>query len=147
MLRSPRVWLYAAGLWLISAALAHAGFHVWTLVLENGLVGLEEFAMNSMKQAVSTDPLAPSLWRTHRMLSVSFSLFLAFAGSVNVVLAWIDAPRHVIRALTLFSTVFWTLAFVPLAFVDPVIQPVLIAMVAVPLHAIAYLTATEESAP
>lgn len=147
MSRNPRIWLYAAGFWLISAALAHTAAHVWTLVLENGIVGLEQFAMNAMKQAGSTDPLTPSLWRTHRMLSASFSLFLLFAGGVNVILAWIDAPRQVMRALTLFGTVFWTLAFIPLAFVDPVIQPILIVMVAVPLHAIAYLTAAEEGVP
>lgn len=145
MLRSPRVWLYASGLWLISASLAHTGAHVWTLVLENGVVGLQQFAMNAMKQAISSDPLEPSLWRVHRMLSASFALFLLFAGSVNVVLAWIDAPKRVIGALALFGTVFWTLAFVPLAFIDPVIQPILIVMVSVPLHAIAYLTATAGS--
>ena len=144
MLRRPRVWLYAAGIWLIGGALAHAGAHVWTLVLENGMVGLREFAMNAMKQAVSADPLRPSLWQTHRMLSASFGLFLLFAGSVDVVLAWIYAPRRVVAALMLFATVFWTFAFVPLAFIDPVIQPVLIVIVAVPLHAIAYLTAVAE---
>lgn len=141
MLRSPRVWLFAAGGWLIVAGLAHAAAHVWTFVLENGMVGLREFAMNAMKQAQSPDPLRPSLWRQFRLFSVSFSLLLLFAGSVNFLLAWTRAPLDFVRTFTLFATVFWTLAFIPFAFVDPVIQSIVVAAVAVPLHAIAFVTA------
>lgn len=145
MLRSPRVWLYVAGGWLIATGLAHMGAHVWTFVLENGMVGLREFAMNAMKQAQSTDPLRPSLWRLFRMFSVSFSLLLLFAGFANVLLAWTGAPARTLKVFALFGTVFWTLAFVPFAFVDPVIQPIVAAVIAVPLHAIAYVTASQEA--
>jgi len=141
LIRSPRFWLYTAGAWLIALGLAHMAAHVWTFVLENGIGGLREFAMNAMKQANSSDPLTPSMWRLFRMLSVSFGLLLIFAGAANVVLAWSGAPLRTLRVFALFGTVFWTLAFIPFAFVDPVIQPIVAAVVAVPLHAIAYVTA------
>ncbi len=141
MIRNPRFWLYTAGAWLIALGLAHMAAHTWTFVLENGIGGLREFAMNAMKQAHSTDPLAPSMWRLFRMLSVSFGLLLIFSGAANVVLAWTGAPPRTLRAFALFGTLFWTLAFIPFAFVDPVIQPLVAAIVAVPLHAIAYVTA------
>lgn len=145
MLRSPRVWLYAAGGWLIVTGLAHLSAHVWTFVLENGMVGQRDFAMNAMRQALSTDPLQPSMWRLFKSFSVSFGLLLIFAGAVDVVLAWTGAAPRTLRAFALLGTVFWTLAFVPYAFLDPVLQPILVALVAVPLHGIAFLTASEEA--
>ena len=124
--------------------LAHTGAHAWTFVLENGLVGQREFAMNAMKQAYSLEPLQPSMWTLFRAFSVSFSLLLLFSGSVGVVLTWIGSPAHVLRSYALLGTVFWTAAFIPYAFVDPVIQPIVIAAIAVPLHALAWLTADQE---
>ena len=116
--------------------------HVWTFVLENGIVGLREFAVNAMKQARSPDPLTPSMWRQFRMFSVSFSLLLFFAGSIDLLFARMEAPRKVLANVALFGTIFWTIAFVPYAFVDPVIQSIVVAFIAVPLHAIAYVAAT-----
>lgn len=145
MLRNPRIWLYAAGGWLIVAGVAHMVAHVWTFVLENGMVGQRDFAMNAMLQTLSTDPLQPSMWRIFKSFSVSFGLLLVFAGAVDVVLAWTDAAARTLRACSLLGTVFWTLAFIPYAFIDPVIQPILVAIVAVPLHGIAFVTAAEEA--
>lgn len=145
LLRSPRVWLYAAGGWLIVAGLAHGSHHVWTYALENGMIGLREFAMNAMKQADSFDPLRPSLWRQFRMFSASFSLLLILAGAVDVLLAALPAQASVLRAFALLGTIFWTVAFVPFAFPEPVLHGVAIAAVAVPLHAIAYVTASVEA--
>jgi hypothetical protein len=141
MLRNPRVWLYAAGGWLIVTGLAHSAAHVWTVVLEHGIIGQREFAMNAMKQALSNDPLRASMWRMFRSLNGSFGLMLMFAGAVDVVLAWTDAAPRTLRSVALLGTVFWTLSFVPYAFVDPILQTIVIAGVAVPLHGIAYLTA------
>lgn len=147
MLRNPRLWLYVAGGWLIVAALGHIGYHTWGLVLENDMVGgLREFAMNAMKQAESPDPLRPSIWRVFRLYSVSTALLWLLAGVIDVVFAFADVPARVRTTLALVQTVFWTFAFVPYAFVDPVIQPLLVVALAVPLHAIAYLTA-EASTP
>lgn len=145
MFRNPRIWLYAAGGWLIVTGVAHLAAHVWTFVLENGMVGQRDFAMNAMRQALSTDPLQPSMWQLFRSFSVSFGLLLLFAGTVDVVLAWTNAAARTMRSITLLGTVFWTLAFIPYAFIDPVLQPILVAIVAVPLHGIAFLTATEEA--
>jgi len=144
MLRSPRVWLYAAGGWLVLMGLVHTGVHVWTFVLENGLVGQREFAMNAMKQAYSLEPLQPTMWTTLRAFSVSFALLLLFSGSVCILLAWNGSSARVLRSYALLGTVFWTAAFIPFAFVDPVIQPIVIAVIAVPLHALAWLTADHE---
>lgn len=143
MLRNPRFWLYVAGGWLVVAGLAHTAMHVWGFVMENGFgSGLRGFAMRAMKQAQSPDPLRPTLWRQLRVFSVSFGLLLFFAGAADLLLATISAPPRVLRAFTLFATAFWTLAFVPFAFVDPVIQPLTVAAVAVPLHGIAHLAAS-----
>ena len=143
MLRSPRVWLYAAATWLILAGLAHTAAHVWNFVLEEGMVGQREFAMNAMKQAFSTEPLQPSLWRIFRVFSLSFGLMLIFAGVIDFLLAWTEAPARIQKNVALFATFFWTAAFVPYALVDPVFQTLVITIVAVPLHAVAYLTASE----
>jgi hypothetical protein len=146
VLRNARVWLWAAGLWLLVCAVAHGAVHVWVFVLENGFFGMREFAMNAMKQAESSDPLNPTLWRQFRMFSVSFALLLAFTGAVNVVLAWTSASADVIRSFSLLGTVFWTVAFGLFAFVDPVLQGILVAAIAVPLHGIAYVTAEQAMA-
>jgi hypothetical protein len=42
------------------------------------------------------------------------------------------------------GTVFWTAAFIPFAFLHPVVQPIVVAAIAVPLHALAWLTADQE---
>ena len=147
LLRSPRVWLGVAGGWLILAGVAHTGAHIWTFVLEQGMVGQREFAMNAMKQAFSLDPLQPSMWRLFRSFSVSFGLMLLFSGTVDVVLAWTNAEPRTMRTFALLGTLFWTLSFIPYAFIDPVIQPIVIVVVAVPLHGIAYLTATDRMTP
>ena len=142
MFRNPRFWLAAAGGWLLLTGLAHTTAHVWSFVLENGMVGLREFAMNAMKQARSPDPLQPSLWRQFRMFSLSFSLLLLFTGGANILFARIRTSNETLRAFAFFGTVFWTVAFIPFAFFDPVIQAIVVAVVAVPLHGIAYLTAS-----
>lgn len=135
------MWLYVAGGWLVLAALAQLGYHVWGIVLENDVAGgLREFAMNAMKQAQSPDPLRPSMWRVFRLYSVSTGLLWLFAGTIDIVAAFATLPARVRTVLALIQTVFWTAVFVPFAFVDPVIQPLVVVALAVPLHGIAYLT-------
>lgn len=126
MLRNPRFWLAVAGSWLVVSGLAHTMYHVWTFVLENGVGGLREFAMNAMKQARSPDPLTPSMWRQFRMFSVSFGLLLFFSGGMNLLLSRITVSRAVLAHVALFGTLFWTIAFIPFAFVDPVIQSIVV---------------------
>lgn len=144
MLRSPRAWLWAAGGWLIVAGIAHAAIHLWTVVLENGMVGLLDFAMNAAKQAQTLELLRPSLWRQFRAFSASLAFLLLFSGGIDAVLAYTRAPARVIRAVALFQTVFWTGSFGVFALLDPVILPLLASLVAVPMHAIVYLTASLE---
>ena len=145
MLRNPRVWMYAAGGWLLLAGVAHGTAHVWMFVLENEFYGLRDFAMNAMKQAESLDPLRPSMWRQFRMFSVGFGLLFGFAGVVDILLVWTGASSRTMRAFALFATAFWTVAFSLFAFVEPVLQAILVSAVAVPLHAIAYITAEQSS--
>ena len=147
MLHNARVWLYAAGGWLILAGLAHLAWHVWAYGLEQAMVGQSAFAMGAMKQALSTDPLRPSLWGQFRSFSLGFGLLLLFAGSIDAVLAWTRAPRATVASFTLFSTVFWTVAFLGFASMEPVIQTIAVSAVAVPMHGIAWLTATHGTEP
>lgn len=142
MLRNPRVWAFAAGGWLVLMGLAQLGLHVWGVALEQAMVGQRAFAMEAMKQAFFLEPLQPSLWRRHRMLSVSLGLFYLFAGSIPCILAWLRVEARVLSTVALFGTVFWTLTFVPYAFFDPVALPLATAAMAVPLHGTAWLTAT-----
>lgn len=144
MLRNPRLWLYAAGGWLLLSGVAQLGVHVWSFVLENGMIGRREFAMEAMKQALGPDPLLPSMWQLFRTFSASFGLLLVFAGVIDVILAWTAPPPRVIKAVAIAGTLFWTVAFVPYAFLDPVLRTLLIAIVAVPLHAVVFLTAALE---
>ena len=149
MFRSGRMWLYVAGGWLLVAGLAHLGWHVWGVVLENDTsAGLRAFAMDAMKQAQSPDPLRPSMWRTYRVFSASLALLWLFAGVVDVVFAFLDVPTRVLGILALLQTTFWTVAFVPYAFVDPVLQPLVVVALSVPLHGIAYMALSlEEEGP
>lgn len=142
MLHNARVWLYAAGGWLILAGLAHVAWHVWAYGLERAMIGQSAFAIGAMKQALSTDPLSPSLWGQFRSFSLGFGLLLLFAGCIDGVLAWTRAPRATIATFALFGTVFWTVAFLSFASMEPVIQPLTATAVAVPMHGIAWLTAT-----
>jgi hypothetical protein len=132
--------MYAAGLWLVMSAVGHGTAHVWSFVLEHGMYGMREFAMNAMKQAPSAEPLRPTLWGQFRALSMGFGLLLLFAGGVDIMLAWTRAPHRTIASFSLFATAFWTAAFGLFAFVEPLLQGILVSMVAVPLHAIAYTT-------
>ena len=133
--------MYAAGGWLLLCAAAHATAHIWLFVLENEFYGLREFAMNAMKQAESPDPMRPSLWRQFRMFSVGFGLLLAFTGLTTVLMAGERTTGETRRSFALLSTVFWTVAFGLFAFVDPVLQALLVSAVAVPLYGIAHVTA------
>ena len=140
MLRSPRAWLWVAGGWLILGGLSHLTWHVWGLVLENETAaGLREFAMNAMKQAQSPDPLRPSMWSSYRLFSVSTGMLWILGGLLDVVFVTVDAPRRILGVLALVQTVFWTVAFAAYAFLDPLIQPLLVVAGAVPLHGIAYM--------
>lgn len=143
MLRNPRVWLYAAGGWLIVCGVAHAYLHLASFGLERGLEGQQGFAIRVMQSAASLEPLRPSMWTLFRTYSVSLSLLLFFAGAADVLLAWLGAPPRILRAFGLLGTVFWTAAFAPFALVDPVLLPIVVSAVAVPLHGIVWLTAVE----
>ena len=143
MLHNHRVWLFAAGLWLTLGGMIHLGLHLWHVVGEHAMVGYREFTMSAMRQALWPDPLQPTAWRVFRALSLSTGLLLVFAGVVDLLLAWTDAPPRVVRAVALAATVFWTLAFAPYAFVDPVALLLVVAAVSVPLHGLAWLTADQ----
>ena len=130
-----------AGAWLILGGLAHFGWHVWTLVYENGMIGLRDFAANAMQQARSPDPLQPSLWRQFRAFSSGFGLLLLFTGAVDWLMASRQTPDTTLKAYAVLATVFWAVAFVPYAFVDPIIQALVITALAVPMHGIVYLLA------
>lgn len=144
MLGNPRVWCFAAGGWLLAMGFGQIAWHVWGVVMENAMVGQREFAMNAMKQAFFLEPLQPSLWRRHRMMSASLGLFYVFAGAVPLLLAILRAEGRVLIAFMLFGTVFWTLVFFPYAFYDPVALPLATAALSVPLHGTAWLTAMLE---
>lgn len=144
MLRSPRVWAFAASGWLLVMGLTQLGLHVWGVLGEHAMQGQRGFAMDAMKQAFFLEPLQPSLWRRYRMLDASLGLFYVFAGVVPGLLAWLNAESRILAAMALFGTVFWTLTFVPYAFSDPVALPLATAAVSVPLHGTMWLTATLE---
>ncbi|MEM7415255.1 MAG: hypothetical protein AAF389_07150 [Gemmatimonadota bacterium] len=143
MLRDARSWLRLAGAWLILAGLTQMGWHVWRLVLENGMIGLLEFAANAMRQARSLDPMRPTLWSQFRLFSVGLGLLYLFAGAVNLLLATADTDEGLLRRYALFATGFWTLAFVPFTLVDPIVQAWVVAAFAVPLHGSAVLVSGE----
>jgi len=134
--------MYVAGGWLVVAGAAHAAGHVWTFVLEHDIYGMREFAMNAMKQAQSPDPLHPSMWRQFRAFSVGFSLLFFFTGLTDLMLVWTRAPNRLLMRFALLGTTFWTVAFGLFVFVDPVVQAIIVSGIAVPLHAIAYWTAS-----
>lgn len=137
------MWLYVAGGWLVVGGLAHLGYHTWAFVLENRTAaGFWEFAMNAMKQATSPDLLRPSMWSLFRIYGVGLGLLWLFAGTVDLVLAFSETPRRLLATLSFVQTAFWTLAFVPFGLMEPVAGPLAVVAIAVPLHGIAYLTAS-----
>lgn len=144
MLRDIRTWLRVAGGWLILAGLAQMGWHVWRLVFENGMIGLLEFAANAMQQARSLDPMRPTLWSQFRIFSVGLALLYLFAGATNLLVSSASDDRF-LRRYALFATAFWTLAFVPFTLVDPIVQALVVAAIAVPLHGSAVLVSDGSS--
>lgn len=138
----PGFWLRIAGGWLLLAGLVHLGTHYWSIVLENGSVGLRDLAMTAMRQSRSPDPLTPSMWREFRLYSATVGLLHLFAGSVSLVLAAHGTPLATARRYALTATVFWTAYFLLCVFVNPVIQPLVASAVAVPLHGTAFLAAS-----
>lgn len=137
MLRNPRVWLHVAGFWLIVCGLAHGYVHVTSILLE----GRQDFAARAMQSATSLEPLHPSLWTRYGAYSVGLALLLIGGGIVDVLLAWMEAPPRILRAIALAGTLFWTVAFAPFAFLHPVLLPIVASALAVPLHGIVWLTA------
>lgn len=144
MLRNPRVWAYAAGWWLIVAGLVQLVSHVWGVHLEQAMEGQRAFAMDAMKQAFGLQPLRPSLWRTHRMLSASLALLLIYAGAVPIVLTLAGLSTRLLAVFALLGTAFWTAAFAYYAFVDPVVLPLFASGGAVVLHGLIWLAAAAE---
>ena len=142
MLRSPRVWLYAVALWLTLAGLTQLCLHAWAYGLEQGMTSYGEFAVQAMRQARTADPLQPSLWRVFRAYSVSTGLLLVSCGITAGLIAREQVGPALVTAYGLAGTLFWTVAFLAYALIDPVILPLVTAGVAVPLHGIAYLTAS-----
>lgn len=141
-MRNPRFWCGAAGAWLLLMGVAQFVLHVWGVALEHAMIGQQDFAMQAMKQAFSLEPLQPSLWRRHRMLSASLGFFFVFAGAVPLLLTALRSDDRTVAAFSLLGTVVWTGAFVAYAFYDPVALPLVTAAMAVPLHGTAWLAAT-----
>lgn len=142
MLLKPAFWLRVAAGWLLLCGVAHLAGHYWSLVLENGSVGMREFAMTTMRQVRSPDPLNPSMWRQFRLYSATLGLLLLFSGTVNWMLSARGTQISTMRRYALTATVFWTAYCMLCVFMEPVIQPLVIAAVAVPLHGAAFLTAS-----
>lgn len=141
-MRNPRIWCWAAGGWLVLMGVAQLAFHVWGVALEHAMIGQQDFAMQAMKQAFSLEPLQPSLWRRHRMLSASLGFFFVFAGAVPMLLATLRSDDRTLAAFSLLGTIAWTGVFIAYAFFDPVALPLVTAALAVPLHGTAWLAAT-----
>ena len=144
MLRSPSFWLRLAGGWLLIAGVAQLAIHLWSYALGHELVGLRELAMEAMRQARTTEPLAPSLWQIFRANGVTVGLLTGFLGVVPLLLAGPGAAPELRSSYAVAATVLWTVAFLLIALSDPVLLPMLTAGLAVPLHGLVYVTSEAE---
>lgn len=81
----------------------------------------------AMKASASGGPTHPSTWTMLQMFSLSFGLFLAFAGLGNLVLLRADPPPRIMKRMTVFNLIFWGMAFLLFLLVHPVLQPIVIS--------------------
>jgi len=119
-------WKLASYLLLLSAA-GHTLGHYVAYVDESRFSLTRRALVTAMKASAAGGPMHPSTWTMLQMFSLSFSLFLAFAGLANLVLLHAEPPPYIIRRMAVFNLLFWGIAFLLFLLVHPVIQPIVIS--------------------
>lgn len=119
---------FAAGVFLISAgmqAMAHYQFYVADTFMDER----RRVVVQAMRDYVLVPRLGTSLWTLHCMFSLSFAILLILTGTAYWWMAK-DMPANRLRALATASAWLCFAATVLVALAYPVLQTVLILLLA-----------------
>lgn len=132
-----RVCWRAASYLLLLGAVGHSIGHYVSYVDESRFSLARRALVAAMKAYTSNERMGTSTWTMLQMFSLSFGLFLAFAGLVNLIFLRADPPPHMLKRMTVFNLIFWGISFFLFLLVHPVIQPIVISGVVSLLFALA----------
>lgn len=138
MPRGFRVCWKLASYLLLLAAAGHSLGHYVSYVDESRFSLSRRALVTAMKASAAGGPMHPSTWTMLQMFSLTFSLFLAFAGLMNLLLLHADLPPHRLKKLAAFNAIFWAITFLLFLLIHPVIQPIVISAVVALLFSGAY---------
>ncbi|MEE9208748.1 MAG: hypothetical protein V3U67_10350 [Gemmatimonadota bacterium] len=126
-MRLGRFFFKIAAWWLLVSAAAHSVQH-YLFYIDESRFTAERLEIARRMQALVADPvLDGSLWRMLQAFSLSFGLFLLFAGVSSLVLLRGRPSGALLQRMARFNSVFWGGAFIIVFLVHPVIQPLVIA--------------------
>ncbi|MEN8143901.1 MAG: hypothetical protein ABFS14_03025 [Gemmatimonadota bacterium] len=139
-MKPGRFFYKIAAWWLLVAAAAHSVGH-YLFYIDESRFSSDRLDVAKRMQALVADPvLDGSLWRMLQAFSLSFALFLLFAGLASLVLLRGKPGGALLQRMANFNALFWGSAFVLIFLIHPTIQLLIISGVAFVLFALSRLS-------
>lgn len=123
---------------LLLSGLGHVFGHYRFYVDRSWFPADRQSVANAMEAYVADSFLHTSMWTLLQMFSLSFSLFLLFAGLVNLLLLGGNLPREFMKRAARFNLIFWLVALASYLALHRVIQPIVICSSVSLMFALAY---------
>lgn len=136
-MRLGRFFFKIGAWWLLVAAAAHSVGHYLFYIDESRFTPERLEVARRMQELVADPVLDGSLWRMLQVFSLSFGLFLLFAGVSSLVLLRGKPGGALLQRMAHFNAIFWGGAFVLIFLIYPMIEPLIIAGVAIILFGLA----------
>lgn len=138
MNKSFRLFYRVASYLLLLSGLGHAFGHYRFYVDRSWFPADRQSVANTMQAYVADSFLHSTMWTLLQMFSLSFSLFLLFAGLVNLLMLGGDLPLEFMKRAARFNLIFWLLSLCLFLVMHRVIQPIVICASVSLMFALAY---------
>lgn len=142
MSKSFKLYYRLASYLLLLSGLGHAFGHYHFYIDRSWFPADRQSVANAMQAYVADGMTGATMWTLLQMFSLSFSLFLFFAGLINLLLLGGDLPREFMRRAALFNLVFWLVSLGLFVILHRVIQPMVICSLVSLCFALAYRKAS-----
>lgn len=138
MNKSFRLFYRLASYLLLVSGLGHAFGHYRFYVDRSWFPADRQSVAKAMQAYVADSGLQSTMWTLLQMFSLSFSLFLFFAGFINLLLLGGELPPEFMKRAARFNLIFWLLALGSFLALHRVIQPIVISFSVSLMFALAY---------
>jgi len=127
---------------LLLSGLGHAFGHYRFYLDRSWFPADRQSVANTMQAYVADNLTGATMWTLLQMFSLSFSLFMLFAGVINLLLLGAELPPEFLKHAALFNLVFWLISLGLFMALHRVIQPVVICSSVSLCFALAYWKAS-----